>query len=101
MPPLNSRNESPPSPSWFPRTILAPARRAWSVGGGWERFFILFPVGWGSYFSIGFAWVILSRQPYEVGYSLSIVGLSAIALMDAWVAPILSATVLRALVGRG
>ena len=81
--------------------IVSGARRAWLAGGTWERFFILLPMIWAVYVASGFVWLFVSSQSFIAGIAFSLVAISFIALLDAWLTPVLSSGVLTALVGTG
>ncbi len=80
------------------RGVLSTIGAAWSIGGRWERLFIMWPVFWVAYTAGMFSWFAWSNQPSLVWIRFFWVAFTAVALLDVWVAPILSAKVLRMLV---
>lgn len=71
-------------------------RLAWAIGGGWERFFLLWPWIWVTYGAAIMLWFPWSGKPVDALVRFAWVALSAAFLVDAWVMPILSGKVLRA-----
>src|SRR2546425_8797987 len=74
-------------------------RLIWRSGGVWERFFLLLPVWWGLYLLI--LLVAFSDTSSGAFLRLLIVGASISGLVDVWLTPVFSSTVLRASLGTG
>jgi len=73
-------------------------RLIWRTGGRWERFFLLCPLWWGIYMLI----LLVVSSPVSGGFArLLVVGFSFGALLDVWLTPVFSSTVLRASLGTG
>ena len=72
-------------------------RRVWSAGGRWEHLFLLLPGIWVLYAIAVVAWIVSSFQRFDVVIRFLTVAVSIVLLIDAWITPILSARVLRAI----
>ena len=72
-------------------------RTVWSAGGGWEHLFLLLPGIWVLYAIAVVAWLVSSFQSFDLVIRFLTVVVSIVLLIDAWITPILSARVLRAI----
>jgi hypothetical protein len=85
----------------FFKALTGGVRLIWSTGGRWERFFLIAPGLYVAY-AVTLGALATYRSPSSDAFPrLLLVALSYVALSDSWKTPILSASVLRATIGKG
>jgi len=72
-----------------------------SAGGGWERFFFLSLFIWAAYLFTLLTWAFFVLGSMEASWRVFLASLSYLSLGEVWQTPIISASIMRATIGKG
>jgi len=72
-----------------------------SAGGGWERFFFLSLFLWTAYLLTLMTWAFLVLGSIDASWRVFLASFSYLSLGEVWQTPIISASIMRATIGKG
>jgi len=72
-----------------------------SAGGGWERFFFLSLFLWAAYLFTLLTWAFFGLASTDAAWRVFLASFSYLSLGEVWQTPIMSASIMRAMIGTG
>jgi hypothetical protein len=72
-----------------------------SAGGGWERFFFLSLFLWTAYLLTLMTWAFFVLGSIDASWRVFLASFSYLSLGEVWLTPIMSASIMRATIGKG